>query len=424
MPPGSDPASCGLCTDRPGVGRDALSLRTVGFTVAVFGLYAAAVYLPLLLGRLRPSARTLVPSRGLLLGASLAALALLAISPLAYMSPVPGEPGDAGYLWRAADRLPELAGTSLLFWALVPLGARRARRARAPCAGRLARDGLVRRLPGRGAARRLVYQKYFDPFALLALALFARPPDLRRPLDYAGIVVARDRVRRLCARRGRLSGYWIFCRSTTKTSVSFGGIAGGDPCGAVAELGRDRQLTPTADLHPGHALVPAGDHLAGAEREAEGLAAVPGGVELLAVGEVDADVLDADRVARLGGPALALDDVLLDQLARRGAGRLVDRRLDVGVLRARPSAGRSRSSWPSSRPRSRPPSSPPPPDEPSSSLPQPGGDQREQQQGEQGKSWQAHGGGSLMGRARRRRRLCAVAPEALALLENICHTRT
>ena len=25
----------------------------------------------------------------------------------------------------------------------------------------------------------LVYQKYFDPFALLAVALFARPPDFR-----------------------------------------------------------------------------------------------------------------------------------------------------------------------------------------------------------------------------------------------------
>ena len=33
VPPSADPASCGLCTDRPGVGRDALTLRTVGFTV-------------------------------------------------------------------------------------------------------------------------------------------------------------------------------------------------------------------------------------------------------------------------------------------------------------------------------------------------------------------------------------------------------
>jgi hypothetical protein len=35
----------------------------------------------------------------------------------------------------------------------------------------------------------LVYQKYFDPFMLLAVALFARPPDFRRPRDYAGVAV-------------------------------------------------------------------------------------------------------------------------------------------------------------------------------------------------------------------------------------------
>ena len=33
------------------------------------------------------------------------------------------------------------------------------------------------------------YQKYFDPFMLLAVALFARPPDFRRPRDYAGVAV-------------------------------------------------------------------------------------------------------------------------------------------------------------------------------------------------------------------------------------------
>jgi hypothetical protein len=32
----------------------------------------------------------------------------------------------------------------------------------------------------------LVYQKYFDPFALLAVALLARPPDFRELSDYAG----------------------------------------------------------------------------------------------------------------------------------------------------------------------------------------------------------------------------------------------
>ncbi len=187
VPPGSDPASCGLCTDRPGVGRDALTLRTVGFTVALLGLYAALVYAPPLARRAWPRARALLPPARPLALALLAALVLLALSPLAYTPPVPGQPGDAGFLWRAADRLPELAGTSLPFWLLVPLGAV----ALGVLAVRARLDSLstiwfaaflIAALPVR-----LVYQKYFDPFALLALALFARPPDLRRPLDYAGI---------------------------------------------------------------------------------------------------------------------------------------------------------------------------------------------------------------------------------------------
>ena len=53
VPPGSDPASCGLCTDRPGVGRDALTLRTVGFTLALLGAYAALIFGPSLLRRRR-----------------------------------------------------------------------------------------------------------------------------------------------------------------------------------------------------------------------------------------------------------------------------------------------------------------------------------------------------------------------------------
>ena len=35
----------------------------------------------------------------------------------------------------------------------------------------------------------LVYQKYFDPFALLAVTLFARPPDFQVRWDYAGVAL-------------------------------------------------------------------------------------------------------------------------------------------------------------------------------------------------------------------------------------------
>jgi hypothetical protein len=217
VPPGADPASCGLCTDRPGVGRDSLTLRTVGFTVALFGLYAAAVTGPALARRLRPpasgvAARTLrrlrvrptardvaapLPSRAGALAPAprelalpvVAAVALLAVSPLAYKPIVPGQAGDAGYLWKVADRFPEPFGTSLLFWLLVPLGAvalyllaRRAGPASLPVV--YFASFLLAALPVG-----LVYQKYFDPFALLAVALMVQPPDLRERFDYAGIAV-------------------------------------------------------------------------------------------------------------------------------------------------------------------------------------------------------------------------------------------
>ena len=184
VPPSADPASCGLCTDRPGVGRDALTLRTVGFTVALFGVYAVLLLGPGLLARAR------LRARGALLWAGLAGgVALILISPLEYTPIRSGLPGDAGLLWRVADRLPTLAGSSLLFWVAVPAGAA-ALLALARRAGWLSLPAvyfacfLAVALPVA-----LVYQKYFDPFALLAVALFARPPDLREPRDYAGVAL-------------------------------------------------------------------------------------------------------------------------------------------------------------------------------------------------------------------------------------------
>jgi hypothetical protein len=82
-----------------------------------------------------------------------------------------------------------VAGSSLVFWVLVPLGAvalvllvRRAGLDSLPTAYTV--SFLLAALPVA-----LVYQKYFDPFALLAIALFTRPPDLRAPPDYAGIAL-------------------------------------------------------------------------------------------------------------------------------------------------------------------------------------------------------------------------------------------
>lgn len=216
VPPSADPASCGLCTDRPGFGRDTLTLRTVGFTVALLGVYAALILGPSAIRWLRvlrspvgrmargalgsPAGRALSsfvtgkrprridPKRLLILGAA-GVLALLLLSPLEYVPVLPGQPGDAGWLWRVSDKVPAVLGSSLVFWLLVPLGA--------AAAGVLAWRAGWRSLPSVYLAAfllaalpvALVYQKYFDPFMLLAVALFARPMDFRRRGDYAGIGV-------------------------------------------------------------------------------------------------------------------------------------------------------------------------------------------------------------------------------------------
>jgi hypothetical protein len=216
VPPSADPASCGLCTERPGFGRDTLTLRTVGFTLALLGVYAAAVLGPSVFGWLRvlrspagrmargalgsPAGRAVtafvtgkaprrVDVKRLLILAGAGALVLLLVAPLEYVPVLPGRPGDAGWLWKLSDRLPTVLGSSLVFWLLVPLGA-----LAAAVLGRRAGWGslpsvflaafLLAALPVA-----LVYQKYFDPFMLLAVALFARPMDFRHRRDYAGIAV-------------------------------------------------------------------------------------------------------------------------------------------------------------------------------------------------------------------------------------------
>jgi 4-amino-4-deoxy-L-arabinose transferase-like glycosyltransferase len=185
VPPGSDPASCGLCNSRPGVSGGGLTLRAVAFTVAVAGLYAAAIHGPGLVRRVRLLRLRL---RLDLVIPVAAGAAVLALSPLAYRPIVKPRAGDAGFLWKASDQLPIVGSSSLLFWVLVPLGClalyllvRRAGVLSLPAL--FLGSFLVAALPVR-----LVYQKYFDPFVLLALALLARPEDLRRGWDYAGLV--------------------------------------------------------------------------------------------------------------------------------------------------------------------------------------------------------------------------------------------
>lgn len=198
VPPGADPASCGLCTDRPGVGRDALTLRTVGFTFALLGLYGLAVFGPSAWRRLRllrlPLVRLLARLRGTTAGvrravwaAGAAGAAVLLVSPLEFKPATPVRPGDAGYLWEISTWFPTVLGSSLVFWVLVPTGfgvaallVRRAGPGALPTVYGLA--FLVAALPVG-----LAYQKYFDPFVLLALALFAVRGDFRERRDYVGL---------------------------------------------------------------------------------------------------------------------------------------------------------------------------------------------------------------------------------------------
>jgi hypothetical protein len=133
--------------------------------------------------------RRRVDPRRLIAAAVAGAVAMLLISPLEYVPIVPGRAGDAGYLWRVSDWLPTVLGSSLLFWALVPLGAAAAallvwRAGWAALPSVYLGAFLLAVLPVA-----LVYQKYFDPYMLLAVALFARPMDFRGRRDYAGLVL-------------------------------------------------------------------------------------------------------------------------------------------------------------------------------------------------------------------------------------------
>src|SRR4051794_15620713 len=61
---------------------------------------------------------------------------------------------------------------------------------------------------------------------------------------------------------------------------------------AVGEVRWDRDSPATTDTHPGDSLIPTLDHLTGTEVEAEGVAAVPRRVELLARLPRHPDVVD------------------------------------------------------------------------------------------------------------------------------------
>ena len=180
VPKGSDPTSCALCPSA-GESPDELHFRALGFTFAVFAVYAVGVLGPSLARRAGELRALLAPAG---VGVALAvAVVLLVLFPLDFSPPSPGVPGDAGYLWRVSEDVP------LLFWVLVPVGT--------VAAYVLGRRAGLRSLPvvfglsflAATLPVRLVYQKYFDPFALLAVLMLVRRGELERPSDWVGVAV-------------------------------------------------------------------------------------------------------------------------------------------------------------------------------------------------------------------------------------------
>jgi 4-amino-4-deoxy-L-arabinose transferase-like glycosyltransferase len=181
VPPGGDPASCSLCSGgSAGSGAGShLVVQSTELALATIGLYGAVLFAPLLLRGIPRIGWPISPElRGPLAGAGLGALLLV-------LSPAHTSHGE-GFIWHTARHLPSLLGSSLLFWALVPIAGAvlwaRLRVAPRPWLavvflGCFLVSTLVIRLP---------WQKYVDPFALLGIFLTVRKHELVTPRDFAG----------------------------------------------------------------------------------------------------------------------------------------------------------------------------------------------------------------------------------------------
>jgi hypothetical protein len=159
-------------------------IQSTELAMATIGLYASVVFAPQLVWRVvHAEMPTHGELRGPLAGAVLGVVLLL-LRPTG--TPVGSTAHGAGLIWRVAEHFPALAGSSLLFWALVPLAGAvlwvRIRVAPRPWlvmafAGCFLISTIVIRFP---------WQKYVDPFALLIVLLTVRPGELRRLRDFAG----------------------------------------------------------------------------------------------------------------------------------------------------------------------------------------------------------------------------------------------
>jgi Dolichyl-phosphate-mannose-protein mannosyltransferase len=193
VPPGSDPSSCGLCPGArttSGSAAGTLEPQTAELALATVGIYGLVLFAPALLDGGRRALEG-AGVRGALAAGHPSEWAGGAAIGLLVLVLWPARPGRhaAGLLWNVAKRLPSVHGTSLLFWVLVPLcGALMAWRVRVG-----AHRWLVVAFLGCFAlsapAIRFPWQKYVDPFALLALIFTLRRDELAKPRDLAGVGV-------------------------------------------------------------------------------------------------------------------------------------------------------------------------------------------------------------------------------------------
>ncbi len=182
VPVGADPSSCGLCVTRgagSGLSSAGIEVQTAELALAAVGSYGLVLFLPFLRGWLTGGGfrHDLIP---VIAGASAGVVLLLIF---------PATPGAhaAGVIWKVAEKLPAVDGSSLVFWALLPAagGLLAVRLPRAPpCTRVLAFTFLVSAI-----AIRYPWEKYTDPLALLLVIATANVGQLNSRRHLAGAAV-------------------------------------------------------------------------------------------------------------------------------------------------------------------------------------------------------------------------------------------
>ena len=180
VPPSGDPRSCGLCPG--GAGAAGLTVATPELALATLGLYGAILFAaPLARGASRDGVRRA-------LGGGAAPLVAGAVAGALLLLVFPDRPGAdaAGLIASGARHLPTLLGSSLALWVLIPAaGAIAVWRVRVAPHPELVVVFAVAFLAG-ALAIRYPWQKYVDPFVLLALIMSARPSELADRRAWAG----------------------------------------------------------------------------------------------------------------------------------------------------------------------------------------------------------------------------------------------